>query len=132
VLGEKIFFNLRDNFFILQKHSQKQQTQATVASTLGVSISVNQTGGRKTKACEEKKRLTKLARSTSLIGLNSQLKLNSKILRTWKKERESFRSLNAHGMQGGGTSGPKQKSEKQLSLFFFPKFFLILFRILDF
>jgi hypothetical protein len=43
---------------------------------------------RKTKACEEKKRAMKLARSTSLIGLNSQLKLNSKILKTWKKERE--------------------------------------------
>jgi hypothetical protein len=60
-------------------------------------------GGRKTKACEEKKREMKLARSTSLIGLNSQLKLNSKILRTWKKERESFISLNAQGMRGGGT-----------------------------
>jgi hypothetical protein len=59
------------------------------------------------KACDEKKRETKLARSTSLIELNSQLKLNSKILRTWKKERESFRSLNAQGMRGGGTSvGP--------------------------
>jgi hypothetical protein len=53
--GEKIFFNLQDNFFILQKYSQKQQTQARVPSNLGVSISVNQTGGRKTKACEEKK-----------------------------------------------------------------------------
>jgi hypothetical protein len=46
---------------------------------------------RKTKACEEKKRAMKLARSTSLIGLNSQLKLNSKILKTWKKERERER-----------------------------------------
>jgi hypothetical protein len=79
---------------------------------------------RKTKACEEKKRATKLARSTSLIGLNSQLNLNSKILKTWKKERESFRSLNAQGMRGGGTPRQKQKSEKQLSIFFFPKFFL--------
>jgi hypothetical protein len=162
-----------------------------------------------------------LARSTSLIRLNSQLKLNSKILKTCKKERESFRSLNAQGMrgvtlgqpfyrgvkgraggQGGWAAGTKilnfdappiskyhgegqkemwkkknwksekvvagpatllvgqpanlpqslqtfvshshmshrclshrlkaKKSEKQLSLFFFPKFFLILFGILDF
>jgi hypothetical protein len=41
----------------------------------------------------------KLARSTSLIGLNSQLKLNSKILRTWKKENESVRSLNLNGWE---------------------------------
>jgi hypothetical protein len=60
-------------------------------------------GGGKIKACEEKKRATKLARSTSLIGLNSQLKLNLKILRTWKKEMKSFRSLNAQGIRGGGT-----------------------------
>jgi hypothetical protein len=47
----------------------------------------------------------KLVRITSLIGLNSQLKLNSKILRTWKKVRVSFRSLNAQGMRGEGTPG---------------------------
>jgi hypothetical protein len=50
-------------------------------------------------------------------------------------------------MRGGGTPGRpfykgakgqayptdrKQKSEKQLSLFFFPKFFLILYGIFDF
>jgi hypothetical protein len=51
-------------------------------------------GGWKIKACEEKKLATKLARSTSLIGLNSQLKLNSKILR----------SLNSQGKRGGGTT----------------------------
>jgi hypothetical protein len=49
--------------------------------------------------------VTKLTRCTSLIGVNSQLKLNSKILRTWKKERESFKSLNAEGVRGGGTPG---------------------------
>jgi hypothetical protein len=76
VLGEKIFFNPQDNFLILQKHSQKQQTQARVPSTIGVSISINQTDGRKTKACEEKKRAMKLTRSTSFIGLNSHLKPN--------------------------------------------------------
>jgi hypothetical protein len=54
VLGEKIFFNPLDNFFVLQKYLQNQQTQATVPNTLGVSVSVNRTGRRKTKACEEK------------------------------------------------------------------------------
>jgi hypothetical protein len=73
---EKIIFNPRDNFVILQKAPQKQQTQARVPSTIGVSISINQTGRRKTYACEEKKQATKLARSTSLIRLNSQQKLN--------------------------------------------------------
>jgi hypothetical protein len=53
--GEKIFFNPQDNFFILQNHSQKHQAQVRVLSTLGVSVSVNQTGGWKTKACAEKK-----------------------------------------------------------------------------
>jgi hypothetical protein len=52
---EKINFNPRDNFVILQKPSQKQQTQARVPSTIGVSNSVNQTSRRKTDACEEKK-----------------------------------------------------------------------------
>jgi hypothetical protein len=47
----------------------------------------------------------KLERSTYLIELNSQLKLNSKILKNRKKERESFRSLNAQGVRGGGTPG---------------------------
>jgi hypothetical protein len=74
-----------DNFFILKKHSQKQQTQARVPSTLGVSVSINRTGGRKTKACEEKKGATKLARSTYLIGLNSQIKLTQKFLELGRK-----------------------------------------------
>jgi hypothetical protein len=64
------------------------------------------------------------------------------------EEREGeFRSLNVHGMRGGGTpgwpicrgakgqaypTGQKKKSEKQISLFLFSKFFLILLGILDF
>jgi hypothetical protein len=85
VPSEKIFFNPWDNFFILKKYSQKQQTQVRVPSTLGVSISINRAGRRKTKACEEKKWAMKLARSTSLIGLNSQLKLTRKFSKHGRK-----------------------------------------------
>jgi hypothetical protein len=78
MLGEKIFFNPRDHFFILQKHSQKQQTQARVPSTLGVSVSINRIGGRKTKACEEKKASDETSKKhfSYWTQLSTQTKLN--------------------------------------------------------